>query len=166
MGNARLLKNFRFAVFKDSTLTDQLIACSEISGGFEIKNNYATYRPGNAPNAWPMQIFCNSSPSNITFKYGMASTENLKLSNWVSKATSVNGDTKDRMSATAEIILNFNLLTVVLYKDDGKSIGAKWEIINAYPVSCKGPTLNANNAELAFEEIEICHEGIRRVEVE
>lgn len=149
MGNARLLKNFRFMVFRDPTLKKQLMACSEISGGFEIKNNYATYRPGNAPTAWPMQVVCGASASSLTFKYGMTSTENVELSEWV-------------LSATTTKISRFDWLMVALFRDDGK-LGAMWEIINAYPVSCKGPILNANTSEIAFEEIEVCHEGVQRV---
>lgn len=147
---ARLLKNFRFRVFTDSTLQKEFVACSEISGGFESKYSYATYRPGNAPTSYPLQIICGASPSNITFKYGMTSSENMQLCNWV-------------LSTTTSESFRYDKLTVVLYKDDGKTPGAKWEIKNAYPVSCKGPNLNANVAEIAFEEIEICHEGFQRI---
>ena len=147
--NARFLKAFRFRVFEKSNCTEELLACSEISGDMSVRINYAKYRDGRSTRLY--NIPARAEPSNVTFKCGITSNGAKKAYDWIEEC--LNGNFKPCGS-----------LTIVLYKDDGKSVGAKWELKNALPVSYKGPSLNAMSSQIAFEELEVCHEGIVRVE--
>lgn len=51
---------------------------------------------------------------------------------------------------------------IVMFNQQGDSI-ARWEFINAWPSKLTGPTANAGNNEVAIEEMEITHEGYKRV---
>ena len=52
--------------------------------------------------------------------------------------------------------------SVVMYTQAGAEI-ARWDFINAWPSKLTGPTANAQNNEVAIEELEITHEGYNRV---
>jgi phage tail-like protein len=51
---------------------------------------------------------------------------------------------------------------IIMFTQDGKAV-ARWEFINAWPSKLTGPTANATNNEPAIEELEITHEGYKRV---
>lgn len=50
---------------------------------------------------------------------------------------------------------------ITMHNAQGTAI-ARWEFINAWPFSLKGPEANAGNNEIAIEELEITHEGYKR----
>jgi phage tail-like protein len=50
----------------------------------------------------------------------------------------------------------------VLYSQDNSEV-ARWNFIDGWPAKITGPQLNANNNDIAIEEVNICHEGLRRV---
>jgi phage tail-like protein len=52
--------------------------------------------------------------------------------------------------------------SVVMFNQKGDEI-ARWDFVNAWPNKISGPTANANNNEVAIEELEITHEGYTRV---
>lgn len=52
--------------------------------------------------------------------------------------------------------------TITMYNQQGVAI-AKWNFINAWPSKLTGPSANANNNEVAIEEMELTHEGYERV---
>lgn len=162
-GFARLLKSFRFRVFTDLSCKAELVKCNEISGDLGLKRRYATYRSGNSFSHFPMQIMGIVEPSNLTFKYGMLSASNtsgtadqfeeniLMLHNWVQNGAKET----DKLDS----------VVIVLYHDDGKTAAAAWQLKNVWPVSYKGPALNAQESKIAFEEIEVCYEDIERIPV-
>ena len=51
---------------------------------------------------------------------------------------------------------------IVMFNQAGDAI-ARWEFVNAWPSKLTGPTANAGNNEVAIEELEITHEGYKRV---
>lgn len=53
---------------------------------------------------------------------------------------------------------------VVMYNQEGQPI-ARWEFVSAWPSKISGPTANAANNEVGIEELEITHEGYKRVPV-
>ena len=48
--------------------------------------------------------------------------------------------------------------------DDQRQPVAKWIAREAWPCKYEGPDLNAKGNEVAIETLEICHEGLQRVE--
>lgn len=53
--------------------------------------------------------------------------------------------------------------TITMYNQQGSAI-AKWDFVNAWPSKLTGPSANAGNNEVAIEELEIVHEGYKRVQ--
>lgn len=51
---------------------------------------------------------------------------------------------------------------IVMYSQSGIPI-ARWEFVNAWPSKLTGPVANATANEVAIEELEITHEGYKRV---
>jgi phage tail-like protein len=52
--------------------------------------------------------------------------------------------------------------SIVMFNQQGKEV-ARWDFVNAWPSKITGPTANANANEIAIEEMEIVHEGYKRV---
>ena len=54
-------------------------------------------------------------------------------------------------------------ITIKLLDDTGAE-GPSWEIINAWPTHYTAPDLNGLGGEVAIETLEICHEGVNRID--
>jgi phage tail-like protein len=52
--------------------------------------------------------------------------------------------------------------SIVLYNQSNDEI-ARWNFTDGWPSKMTGPQLNANNNDIAIEEITIAHEGLTRV---
>lgn len=52
--------------------------------------------------------------------------------------------------------------SIVMFNQEGTEI-ARWDLVNAWPSKLTGPTANAGSNEPAIEELEITHEGYKRV---
>jgi phage tail-like protein len=52
--------------------------------------------------------------------------------------------------------------SIVLYSQSNEEV-ARWNFTDGWPSKITGPQLNANNNDIAIEEITICHEGLTRV---
>ena len=52
--------------------------------------------------------------------------------------------------------------SIVMFNQANTEI-ARWNFTNAWPSKLTGPTANAQNNEIAIEELEITHEGYERV---
>lgn len=52
--------------------------------------------------------------------------------------------------------------SIVMFNQQGQEI-ARWDFVNAWPSKVTGPAANANANEIAIEEMEIVHEGYKRV---
>lgn len=52
--------------------------------------------------------------------------------------------------------------SIVMYNQAGQEV-ARWDFVNAWPSKLNGPSANANNNEVGIEELEITHEGYKRV---
>lgn len=53
--------------------------------------------------------------------------------------------------------------TITMYNQQGIAI-AKWDFVNAWPSKLTGPSANAGSNEVAIEELELVHEGYKRVQ--
>jgi phage tail-like protein len=52
--------------------------------------------------------------------------------------------------------------SIVMFNQEGTAV-ARWNFVNAWPSKLTGPTANAGANEVGIEELEITHEGYRRV---
>ena len=52
--------------------------------------------------------------------------------------------------------------SIVMYDQKSTAV-ARWEFVNAWPNKLTGPSANAGTNEVAIEELEITHEGYKRV---
>lgn len=87
--------------------------------------------------------------NNITLKRGITDAMDM----WTWRALVEQGKiTEARVNAL-----------ITMYSTDGQAI-ARWELVNAWPSKLSGPTANATNNEVALEELEITHEGYKRVQ--
>lgn len=50
-------------------------------------------------------------------------------------------------------------VTITLLNDEGEPVMI-WNVLQAFPVKCEGPSLKANGNDIAIETIELAHEGI------
>jgi phage tail-like protein len=51
--------------------------------------------------------------------------------------------------------------SIVLFKQDNAEV-ARWNFVDGWPTKISGPSLNANNNDIAVEEVTIAHEGLKR----
>jgi phage tail-like protein len=52
--------------------------------------------------------------------------------------------------------------SIIMHDQQGNSV-ARWDFVNAWPSKITGPSANATNNEVGIEELEITHEGYKRV---
>jgi phage tail-like protein len=52
--------------------------------------------------------------------------------------------------------------SIKMFNPQGDEI-ARWDFMNAWPSKLTGPTANATNNEVGIEELELTHEGYKRV---
>lgn len=52
--------------------------------------------------------------------------------------------------------------SIVLYNQSNEEI-ARWNVVDCWPMKISGPQLNANNNDIAVEEVVLAHEGLQRV---
>lgn len=86
---------------------------------------------------------------NITLKWGVTD-DSMELYEW--RKLVEDGKMKDARRNVAVVLL-----------DDEGNAKARWEFFMAWPTKYDGPDLNATGGELAFENIEIACEGMKRV---
>ena len=81
---------------------------------------------------------------NISLKRGIVSG-NIELYNWFNNNGGPNVERRD--------------LTITMLNDEGEPVFV-WNVIQAWPLKCEGPGLNAKNNEIAIESLELVHEGL------
>jgi len=119
------------------------IGFTEVSG-LEATNNALEYRVGSSPTYATRKLPGMQTFPNIVLKRGMCAGDN-ELAQWFS---TINLNTVERRDLIISL-LNQNHEPVFV-----------WKVNNAFPVRVTGPLLNAVENQIAFEEIEITHEGI------
>lgn len=83
-----------------------------------------------------------STMDKVTFKRGLSSTSELYL--WC--------------VMTASGIVLRRPVSIMLYAPDG-SLHASWHLLNAFPIRWSGPDLQADSTSIAFETLELAHDG-------
>jgi phage tail-like protein len=86
--------------------------------------------------------------NNITLKRGITDTMDM----WKWRGQVEEGKVEDARKNGS----------IVMHDQKGNSI-ARWDFVNAWPSKITGPSANATNNEVGIEELEITHEGYKRV---
>lgn len=114
--------------------------------GLAVEIEVVEYREGGDPSVI-RKIPGLKKYSNITLKRG--STNDLSLWKWVKSIV----DGQVIRAAVAITLLNNQRQPV-----------ARWNVREAWPCKYEGPIMNAKSNDAAIESLELCHEGLERVE--
>lgn len=133
-------RNFRFRVEVDGLEAGNF---SEVTG-FDASIDVIEYREGTdviTPRKLPGLI----KYGNITLKWGASDT--MVLYDWL---IDISEGTVERKTIT------------ITHIDEAGDDAASWQLINAWPMKYTAPDFNALGSEVAFESIELAHEGLTR----
>ena len=142
-------KNFRYKVEFNGT---EAAGFSEVSGA-DISVDVIEYREGNEVRTTPRKLAGLTKYGNITLKWGVVGS--MEMMEWLHTVAS------DNTSGPTGI--ERKTITIKLLDDTGAD-GPSWEIINAWPTHYTAPDLNGLGGEVAIETLEICHEGVNRID--
>lgn len=115
--------------------------------GLTVEIEPVEYREGGDPSSAVRKIPGHARYSNITLKRG--STLDLTLWKWVKSVL----DGQAIRAAVAITLLN-----------NQRQPAARWTVREAWPCKYEGPSMNAKGNDVAIETLELCHEGLERVE--
>jgi phage tail-like protein len=113
--------------------------------GLNAEANVIEYREGNE-SLTTRKLPGLIKHGNVTLKRGVS--QDLELFNWFKTVMDGDGDRKDTMS--------------IVLLDEQRNEAVRWNLLNAWPSKYIVPDLKANANEIAFETIELCHEGVER----
>jgi phage tail-like protein len=141
-------RNDPFAAFNFIVEIDGIAKAgfSEVSG-LAVEIAAIEYREGGDNRLGTRKLPGLAKYANITLKRGF--TADLSLWKWIKSV--LDGDA---VRAGVSITL----------LDDQRRAVARWQVREAWPCKYEGPTLNAKGNDIAIESLEICHEGLERVE--
>lgn len=117
---------------------------SEVTG-FDASIDVAEYRESNMTPPAPIKLPGLRKYSNVTFKWGVTSGKAVY----------------DWMNPSLETDIARKEITVTLLDENGKDV-ASWQIVNAWPIKYTAPEFNATSPEVAIEQLEVAHEGMKR----
>ena len=145
MGSARDNKQDPYTSFNFLVEIEGIISAgfSDISG-LKIETEVEEFREGGVNN-YVHKLPKLTKYGNLTLKHGM--TDQDKLWNWY----------KDVIRGK----INRTNVTIFLQDITGKTL-MHWEFSNAYPVKWTGPELKADSNTVAFETLELAHNGLAR----
>jgi conserved hypothetical phage tail region protein len=142
-------RNFRFKVEIDGI---QRASFSEVTG-FDASVDVVEYREGDDLRNTPRKLPGLSKYGNITLKWGIVTDR--EMFDWMATVAGTNTQNPTGIARKK--------LTITLITDDG-SDGPQWEVINAWPTRYTAPDFNGLGGEIAFESVEIAHEGLDRID--
>jgi phage tail-like protein len=111
--------------------------------GLNAESNVIEYREGSEA-ITPRKLPGLHKYGNVTLKHG--TSQDQEIFNW-HKAV-MDGD-----------IVREQSISIVLL-DETRTEVKRWNLREAWPSKWMGPDLKANANEVAFESIEVCHEGV------
>ena len=119
---------------------------SEVSG-LAVEVTPIEYREGGENSLTVRKLPGLAKYPNIVLKRGF--TADLSLWKWIKSVLDGN--------------VQRAAVTITLLNDQRQPV-VKWNVREAWPCKYEGPDLNAKANEVAIETLEICHEGLERVE--
>ncbi len=139
------LTGYHFYLELDGIAEAQFRECS----GLDSESNIIEYKEaGKTGQTIIKKVPGELKWSNIVLKRGI--TGDMKLWDWRKQIE--DGKVNDARKNGS----------IVLY-DQGNSEIARYNFEFGWPSKITGPQLNANNNDIAIEEVTICHEGLKRV---
>lgn len=142
MAEAYPFTKFRFKVEVDNVIVAEV---TEVTG-FDASVDVIEYREGNE-RPTPRKVQGLRKFGNITLKTGVIQTH--VLYDWLNP--------QDEMKE-----IERKDVAITLLAEDMTTALAVWQIEAAWPTKYSGPDLNATSSEVAFESIELAHEGLKR----
>lgn len=133
---------FRFKVEVANTIVAEV---TEVSG-FDASVDVIEYREGNE-RPTPRKVQGLRKFGNITLKNGL--TDSYEMYKWL------NPENEKAAIERKDVV-------ITLMSEDGATGIAVWQIEAAWPTKYSGPDLNGTSSEVAFESIELVHEGLKR----
>jgi phage tail-like protein len=115
--------------------------------GLAVEVEAVDYREGNEPSSAVRKIPGRVKYANITLKRGH--TPDLSLWKWMKSVL----DGQAVRAGVAITLLN-----------NQRQPAARWHVREAWPCKYEGPSLNAGGNDVAIETLELCHEGLERLE--
>lgn len=134
------LMSFRFLVEIDGIVTAH---ASEVTG-LQIETETESYEEGGV-NDFVHQLPKRTKYQHITLKRGITGRDEL----WKWYQEVISGDFKRKNGA------------IVLMDVTGEGKW-RWNFEKAYPVKWTGPDLKADSSSIAFEAVELAHNGIKK----
>ncbi|MBI1205829.1 MAG: hypothetical protein GC191_00925 [Azospirillum sp.] len=116
---------------------------SECSG-LEVVLQAETYAEG-GNNGTTLKFPGRANWTNLKLKHGIVTNDDL----WRWHLDFLEGKGKRRDG-------------VITLSDDGGNTIRSWRFVRGLPVRWSGPPLNAQQSQIAFEEIEIAHDGLKQ----
>lgn len=104
------------------------------------------YREGNAKKMTAGKLSGLVKYSNVTLKWG--TSDSVEFTSWIKKCEG--GETERKK------------VTIQLMDDTNTEVKAQWELDDAWPTKYTAPDFKAVDNEVAYESIELCHEGLTR----
>lgn len=133
----------RFAVEIDSVVVASFKECSGLNAEIQVE----TYREGGL-NDYEHKLPGLATYGNLTLKSGVASA--MAFWKWFYETT---------MGTIVR-----KQVSVILYNhdqsDEKQGEAMRWNLLNAFPVKWEGPSLNASDANVVVQSLELAHHGI------
>lgn len=146
MANQDPLRNFRYRLEIDGI---EEAGFAEVAIG-ESSNDPIEYREGNELTT-VRKLNGLTKHANITLKWGV--TDSLELSAW-----------HDLVNDGATPLADARRTVIIRVQNEAGDDKAAWEIIRAWPTKYNPSDLNGKGNEVAIDSLELCNEGIRRIQ--
>lgn len=146
MANKDPLRNFRYRLEIDGI---EQAGFAEVAIG-ESSNDPIEYREGNELTT-VRKLNGLTKSANITLKWGV--TDSLELNAWYQM---VNDGATPLDSARRTVVIRA--------QNEAGEDKAAWEITRAWPTKYNPSDLNGKGNEVAIDALELCNEGIRRIQ--
>ena len=140
------LRNFRYRLEIDSIVQ---AGFSEVAIG-DLSTDPIEYREGNEPTTVRKLNGLNKY-GNITLKWGI--TESMELADWHQLIVDDSTPLDDARRSV-----------VIRVQDEAGEEKAAFEVVKAWPCKYDPSDLNATGNEVAIDTLELCNEGIRRIQ--
>jgi phage tail-like protein len=133
---------FRFEVQFDDIAVGGFSECS----GLQLETEVFDYNEGGL-NTHVRRFVTRTKQTNLTLKHGIV---DRVMWDWYYDLT--RGD------------IRFRNGSVVVRDPSGDNVVMEWQFRDAFPSKWLGPELNATQNSVAIETLEICHQGLERIQ--
>jgi phage tail-like protein len=140
------LRKFRFRLELDGL---QQAAFSEVTIG-DLASDPIEYREGDEPTT-VRKLSGLTKYANVTLKWGI--TDSMELAEW-----------HQQIVGGATPLEQIRKTVVIRVQDEAGADRAAFEITRAWPCKYDPSDLNATGNEVAIDSLELCNEGIRRIQ--